>query len=71
MGDQPVARPLSTQDNKTQNNGDRHPCLEWDSNPRSQSLSGRRYFVALDPHGHCDGLWLILKLRNIGRYRFV
>jgi hypothetical protein len=26
----------------------RHPCLQWDSNPRSQCLSGRR------PRGHCD-----------------
>jgi hypothetical protein len=23
----------------------RHPCLEWDSNPRSQCLSGRRQFM--------------------------
>jgi hypothetical protein len=26
-------------------NKHRHPCLEWDSNPRSQCSSGRRYFM--------------------------
>jgi len=35
-GDQPDARPLPTQDNTTQKNVDTHPCLERDSNPRSQ-----------------------------------
>jgi hypothetical protein len=35
-GDQPVARPLPTH---------RHPCLEWNSNPRSQHSSGRRRFM--------------------------
>jgi hypothetical protein len=35
-GDQPVARPLPTH---------RHPCLEWDSNPRSQCWSNRRQFM--------------------------
>jgi hypothetical protein len=43
-GDQPVARSLPThktaqmQNKRTQ----RHPCLQWDSNPRSQCSSGRR-----------------------------
>jgi hypothetical protein len=36
-GDQPVARPLHTQDST--NNKLRHPCLDWYSNPRSQSFS--------------------------------
>jgi hypothetical protein len=35
-GNQSVARPLPTH---------RHPCLEWDSNPRSQSSSRRRDFI--------------------------
>jgi hypothetical protein len=26
-------------------NADRHPCLEWDSNPRSQCSSQRRQFI--------------------------
>jgi hypothetical protein len=26
-------------------NAHRHPCLEWDSNPQSQCLSGRREFM--------------------------
>jgi hypothetical protein len=25
----------------------KHPCLEWDSNPRFQRLSGRKYFMRL------------------------
>jgi hypothetical protein len=44
-GDQPDARPLPTQDNATQKNADTHPCLEWDSNSRSQCSSGRRQYV--------------------------
>jgi hypothetical protein len=36
-GNQPVARPLP--------NTNRHPCLEWDSNPRSQCSRGRRHFM--------------------------
>jgi hypothetical protein len=31
----PVARPPHTQDNTNLRNADRHPCLEWDSKPRS------------------------------------
>jgi hypothetical protein len=26
-------------------NADKHPCLEWDSNPRSQCSRGRRQFM--------------------------
>jgi hypothetical protein len=44
-GDRPDARPLPTEDNTTQKNADIHPCLEWDSNPRSQCSSGRRQYV--------------------------
>jgi hypothetical protein len=45
--DQPVARPLATHRTKrTQNKCRyRHPCLEWDSNPRSQRSSERRQFI--------------------------
>jgi hypothetical protein len=35
-GDQPVARPLPTQNKRIQY---KHPCLESDSNPRSQRSS--------------------------------
>jgi hypothetical protein len=44
-GDQPVARPLPTQDNTDRINSDRHQCLEWDSTPRSQSLGERIHFL--------------------------
>jgi hypothetical protein len=44
-GDQPDAGPLPTQDNTRQKNVDIHPCLERDSNPRSQCSSGRRQYV--------------------------
>jgi hypothetical protein len=33
MGNQPHARPLPTQDNTNRINVDKHPFLEWDSNP--------------------------------------
>jgi hypothetical protein len=48
-GDQSIARPLPahTGQHKHRINAHRHPCLKWDSNPRSQCLSGRR------PWGHC------------------
>jgi hypothetical protein len=52
--DQPVARPLPTQDNTTQKDADKHPCLQRDSNPRSQQLTGQD--PRLRPHGHCDRL---------------
>jgi hypothetical protein len=41
----PVARPLPTQDNTNTEETHRHPRLEWDSNSRSQCLSGRRHFL--------------------------
>jgi hypothetical protein len=36
---------LHTGQHKHRINANRHPCLEWDSNPRSQCLSGRRRFM--------------------------
>jgi hypothetical protein len=47
-GDQPAARPLLKQrTTQTQNKPTqyRHPCLEWDSKPRSQRSSERRQFT--------------------------
>jgi hypothetical protein len=47
-GDQPVARPLPThRTTQTQNKRIqyRHPCLNWDSTPRSQRSSKRRQFM--------------------------
>jgi len=41
-GDRPVVRPLPTQDSATQKDVDIHPCLQRDSDPRSQCSSGRR-----------------------------
>jgi hypothetical protein len=41
MGDQRVARPLHTH----RINAHRHPCLEWDSNPRSQRPNERTQFM--------------------------
>jgi hypothetical protein len=43
-GGQPGARPLPTQDNKTQKNADTHPCPKRDSNPHYQCSSGRRQY---------------------------
>jgi hypothetical protein len=38
-------RYLHTGQHKHRINIHRHPCLEWDSNPRQQCLSGRRQFM--------------------------
>jgi hypothetical protein len=40
-GNQPVARPLPIH----RTNAHRHPCLQWDSNPRSLCSSERRQFM--------------------------
>jgi hypothetical protein len=45
MGDQLAARPLHTQNSTNRINTHRLRCLKWDSNPRSQCLSGRRRFM--------------------------
>jgi hypothetical protein len=47
-GDQSAGRPVTTHRTQTQNKRThyRHPCLEWDSNPRSQRPSERRLFMA-------------------------
>jgi hypothetical protein len=42
MGDHAVQRPPPTHRINTEY---RHPCTEWDSNPWSQRLSGRRRFI--------------------------
>jgi hypothetical protein len=44
-GDQRDARPLPTQDNKTQNYADTHPCPKQNSNLRSQCSGGRRQYL--------------------------
>jgi hypothetical protein len=41
MGDQPITGSLL----EHRINARRHPCLEWDSNPRSQRSSERRQFI--------------------------
>jgi hypothetical protein len=46
MRDQPVARLLPIHVKKKQNKRtNRHSCLEWDSNPRSQRSSKQRLFM--------------------------
>jgi len=42
MGGRLHARPPLTQDSAKQIDAGTYLCLEWDSNPRSQCLSGRR-----------------------------
>jgi hypothetical protein len=44
-GDLSFTRPLPTQDNTNRINAHRHPCLEWNSNPRPQRSSDRRQFM--------------------------
>jgi hypothetical protein len=44
-GDQPDARSLPTHRTTQTQNKRRRPCLERDSNPRSQCSSGRRLFM--------------------------
>jgi hypothetical protein len=41
----PQGRYLHTGQHKHRINAYEHPCLKWDSNPRSQCLSGRRQFM--------------------------
>jgi hypothetical protein len=45
--DQPLTRPLPTHRTaQTENKRTHtHPCLEWDSNPRSQRWNERRLFM--------------------------
>jgi hypothetical protein len=45
-------------------NADKHPCLERDSNPRSQSYSERRYFHALGGPVGQHRNWKITKLTS-------
>jgi hypothetical protein len=55
-GYQPLAKALSThRTTQTQNKYTqyRHPCFEWNSNPRSQRSSERRR-SCLRPRSHCD-----------------
>jgi hypothetical protein len=45
-GDQPIAMLLPyTGQHKHRINGDKHPCLEWDSKPRTQRSSGLKHFM--------------------------
>jgi hypothetical protein len=54
-GDQPVARPLSTQKQKHRINADIHPCLEWDSNS-DPSVRASEDSSCFRPRGQCDRL---------------
>jgi hypothetical protein len=48
----PVAKPIPTQNSTTQKSADKHPCLEWDWNPRSRYP--RSQCPRLRPRGHSD-----------------
>jgi hypothetical protein len=62
--DQPIARPLPTQENTTQKDKDRHPCLQRDSNLWSKCPSNKG--PRPRPHGPCDWqLWLLLFLNPL------
>jgi hypothetical protein len=54
MSDQLDAKPLPKHRTQTQNKRHRHPCLQWDSNPRSQRPSERRQSSCLRPRGYRD-----------------
>jgi hypothetical protein len=45
LGGGSVRRYLHTEQHKHRINADKHPCLEWDSIPRSQWSSGLRQFM--------------------------
>jgi hypothetical protein len=51
-GDQPIARPLPAHTHTVQHrhriNAYRHPCLKWNSNPRSSVLARRERVYASD-----------------------
>jgi hypothetical protein len=54
-GDQPVGRPLPThRTRQTQNKrAHTHPCIEWDSNPRSHGVRAGEDGSCLRPRRHC------------------
>jgi hypothetical protein len=49
-------RYLHTGKHKHRTKAQRHPCLKWYSNPRSQCSSGRRQFMPSRLSGHCGQL---------------
>jgi hypothetical protein len=55
---------LHTEHHKHRINAHRHPCLEWNSNPRSQRSSKRRQ-SCLRPRGQCGCRWLVEE--NLGK----
>jgi hypothetical protein len=72
MSDQLVASPLSTQDNTTQKDENKHPCLKRDSKPRS-SVRAIKDRAAAGSASKCvkyvterRSQWLELLLRILG-----
>jgi hypothetical protein len=55
-GDQHIARPLSayTGQQKHRIYAHRYQCLEWNSNPRSECLSGRRQLIPYTARALCS-----------------
>jgi hypothetical protein len=61
--DQPDARSLPTQANTIKKNADTHPCLQWDSNPRSE-FEWSKTVRALDLLAIVTGItYFILKVK--------
>jgi hypothetical protein len=61
MEDQQVQRHhLDTEQHKHRINANTYPCIEWDSNPRSQSSSGRRRFMPQTVRPLCPAVRVIL-----------
>jgi hypothetical protein len=52
MSDQPVARPVPTRDNTTQEDEEQHPCRKRDPSPRPQRPSDQGF--RLRPGGRWD-----------------
>jgi hypothetical protein len=63
-GDQPSRKAATYTEHKHRGNADRQPCLKWNSNPRSQCFSGRRYFMPQTTHSHCDRQERIRNYKN-------
>jgi hypothetical protein len=51
----------------TQKDADKHPCLDRDSNPRSQQPTGQD--PRLRPHGHCDGRYFNIRWRKLQSHK--
>lgn len=69
--DQRETRPLPAQNRAktTQKNAEKHPCLDSDSNPRSQYCSGQD--PSHRPRIHCDRPLLIINPAAVADHKLV